>query len=266
MADQFAWQGLSIHLEDYWRPERVTGSWAEGYLSFAGERDDHLQIRWSSAKAPKDLNKRVLSYFSNLETAARKRKQPFRSELDLLDSGDCEFEWHAGPKGYGRIGWEPITKRIVLVERSGRAGDSFKREAREMWAGLRGHQDGLIPWSLFGLSISLPRMYRFDSFRALSGHITFKFTNRGSRVRAERWGFGNQLVEAKGLEKWALIAMGQMQLEKNGDLLTLRKRLPIYRQNTAFVRHEPEHNRIITLASTHLRGVEPNTDWLKCDF
>lgn len=244
----------------------MTGSWAEGYISFAGERDDHLQIRWSTAKTPKELNKRVLSYFSKLETAARKRKQPFKSDLNLLDSGDCEFEWHAGPKGYGRIGWEPVTKRIVLIERSGRGGDSFKREAREMWSRLKGHGGDLIPWSLFGLSVSIPRTYRLDSFKAMSGHITFKFSNRGARLQAERWGFGNQLVEAKGLENWATSLFGKMELVSNDSVLRLSRNLPFGRQKSALVKHESEHNRIITLSSTHRKGAGPSDEWLKCEF
>ncbi len=266
MAKQFAWQGVSLSLTDYWRPERITGTWDDGYLSFAGERDDHLQIRWNRAKAPKELNRRVLTYFSKLEAGARKRKEAFRSNLEMLDAGDCEFEWHAGIKGYGRIGWDAETKRVLFLERSGKGGDSFKREARSFWEGLACHASDLVPWSLFGLSVSVPHTARLHSFKALSGHITFKFGCRGLSVQAERWGFGNQLVGSKGLVNWAKAVFGNLRVEEQQEGVLLYKRMPFGKKKTVFVKHEAEHNRIISLACVHNSNYLPSENWLKCDF
>ncbi|MCH8273471.1 MAG: hypothetical protein IH851_01615 [Armatimonadetes bacterium] len=265
---RFAWQGFSLPLSDEWRPAILSGGHREGYVRLEGEREDAIQVRWKAGRAPRQLNQRVLKYFGNLEGAARRRKLEFKGELDPNDDGSVEFRWRAGLKGYGRMWHDAGTNRVMLFERSGRAKDSFKQEARALWEALETFGSGLWPWSVVGLSVRVPAHYRLESWKLLSGRTTLAFRGRGAKVAADRWCFASQLIARHGLTDWARAATGLSELVEERDgavrlsgrpgLLSRARRWEV----VALVRHDPARNHLIVLHSEHAPGLGPEWEWL----
>jgi hypothetical protein len=245
-----------LPLSDDWRPAVLAGDYSQGYVRLDGEREDIFQIRWHAVKRATDLNRRVLSYFSSLERAAKRRKNEFWGEMTDA-SAAIEFEWRAGPKGYGRLWFDEETRRVFILERSGRSQDSFKRPFREAAAEFETHSGARAPWAILGLSLSLPASFRLRRFKLLSGRSEFEFRTKGCSLRAERWAFAEQLIARHGLQEWAVQVSRMKHVEESNSTrvwLTARK-------STALVSWNREENQLTMIRAVHSKGREPQWDF-----
>lgn len=254
---RFAWQGFSLPITDDWRPAVISGTFREGYVRLEGDRESVIQVRWKSSKPVKALNRRVLEYFSQLEKTAKKSKRTFRSEIDVIHDRFVEYHWHAGAKGYGRMWFDPSAKRVLFVERSGRGTDSFKREARELFDHFESHTQEMLPWSLLGLSLSLPSHYVLSSFKLLSGRTTLHFKTRGAKLTAERWAFASQILAKHSLEDWAVSATGI-----KSEPTPYESGLKLSRgRKSALIKHDEPNNQLLLLYAVHSPANEPQWEY-----
>lgn len=254
---RFAWQSFSLPITDDWRPAVISGTFREGYVRLEGDRESVIQVRWKSSKPVKALNRRVLEYFSQIEKTAKRAKQDFHSELDVIEEGLVEYHWHAGAKGYGRMWFDAEAKRVFFVERSGRGTDSFKRDARELFDQFESHTGERRPWSLLGLLLSLPSKYDLSSFKLLSGRTTLNFKTRGSKLIAERWAFASQILSKHPIEDWAVSATGI-----KSDPMPDQSGLKLSRgRKTALVLHDEPNNQLLVLNAVHSAANEPQWDY-----
>ncbi len=235
----------------------LSGTQREGYVRLEGEREAVIQVRWKASKPVTGINRRVLAYFSQIERTAKRSRQAFRSNIDILESGAVDYEWHAGAKGYGRMWFEPEARRVMFVERSGRSGDSFKREARELVDSVECHTGSPIPWSILGVSVWLPANLQLSSFKLLSGRTTLVFKRRLEKFTVDRWAFASQLLAKHDFCGWAVAATGiKADCEVGKDGIRLNKG-----RRTALVMHDQERNQLLVINAVHSRAHAPQWDF-----
>lgn len=266
---RFAWQGFSFLTDESWRPVTLSGSRKMGYVRLEGEKEDAIQVRWQFRKfQPPDLRPHILEYFSALEKSARKRKLDFKSELKPQDACEVYYEWHAGLKGYGKATYDGSSRRVFLIEYSGRKQDSLKKLSKNLFDSFKIHQEELIPWEILGLKISLPWSFQLEEAALLSGKISLTFKSKKYRVSAERWGFAEQLIKQHGFEKLTQSLTGLQNAEQIDDNRILLTGKPstleqlMKMQKTALVKFEKETNNLICVVATHIKSELPKWEWI----
>ncbi|HWP30824.1 MAG TPA: hypothetical protein VNK96_03725 [Fimbriimonadales bacterium] len=277
LQQRFSWQGISFPVNEDWRPVVFSGTEREGYVRLEGENEGKIQLRWNLSRVCPNLERNLAKYFDALKRGAKKRGFVFQGGHENSSPHALLFEWHAGNKGYGCIAYQSATKHVILLERSGRREDSFKREARILWENLQTYPvetqaDVLRPWEVYGLSVRLPVKYKLDSFRFLSGRTTLFFRSKGARLKAERWGFAKQLIEKHGFVEWACAATGlqnvlSLQTENDEEKLVLSGRPVLwkrflFREAKALISYHRNRNQIALIQSEYSKGNEPRWEWL----
>lgn len=251
---------MSFPVGDDWRPLTLAGTFRDGYARFETSGGLLIQVKWKSARTGDHLNRKVLEYFSRLESGAKKRRLGFQGDFDLGDSF-VDFSWHAGVKGYGRLLWDSETRRTVLVEQSGDAKKSFKREAREWCQAVKTFGGPTLPWSLLGLRLQIPDRFTIRDWKLFSGRITLNFLTRGSRMIVDRWSFAEQLTASKGLRGWGESATGLAASATNNEIVTLEGgRWP--KRARAIVVHQEDRNQLVVLRSEGRRPELPEPAWV----
>lgn len=147
--------------------------------------------------------------------------------------------------------------RVMFLERSGRNSDSFKREARELFETIQSHDAERMPWSLIGLSISIPAEYQLQSYKLLSGRTTLHFRRRGAKLTADRWAFASQLLAKHNFGQWAITATG---IKANPSFDGPKVRLSAGKR-TALALHDEDRNQLLVLNAVHSRNLEPQWDY-----
>ena len=223
---------------------------------------DLLQIRWESCKRPpNNLAVRASKYLVGLKHAARKRKQVLTHSLQDTQ-GWVDFKWNAESKGAGRLLFDAGSSRVFILERSGGKGSSIVAEAHRIFDSFDTHQE-LLPWSVLGFEIRLPKNIKLEKFKFLTGRLTLQFKGKGIAVTAERWALADKILEKHDLLEWArgLIGDGEAFFTPNSLSLLLKPKLPWQRVTEAYVRHDAEGNRLLVLKAQH-RNRPPSLDWL----
>ncbi len=266
---RFAWQGFSFLVNEFWRPVTLSGSRKTGYVRLEGEKEDAIQVRWQFRKSqPPDLRPYILEYFSALEKSARKRKLDFKGELKSEDTYEVFYEWHAGLKGYGKATYDGSSRRVFLIEYSGRKQDSLKKLSKNLVDGFEIHQEELIPWEILGLKINLPWSFQLEEAVLLSGKISLTFKSKKNKISTERWGFAEQLIKQHGFEKLTQNLTGLQnaeQIDDNRILLTGKPSMLeqlMKMQKTALVKFEKETNNLICVVATHIKSESPKWEWI----
>ncbi len=121
------------------------------------------------------------------------------------------------------------------------------------------------PWAIFGLETSLPRGLRVERKEFRAGRTSLVLKGRRVVLRAERWGFGSQLVERHGLEPWARAALVMPRAEVHEEPMGLRLRqarlFPAPAE--ALVALQAERNQIVAIVATARDPKwRPEWDWL----
>jgi hypothetical protein len=158
-------------------------------------------------------------------------------------------------KGYGKAAWDATNRRVFLMERSGPSDVAFKRESRGQLEAMTFAEGANLDWEVLGLSISLPRRFRFFRWDPLSGRIRLVFRSRFSTVVAERWSLADRLLQDGGLAVWARKAFGATPLvEREGSVRLVRG--GVFREASLVV-HQADRNQILVLRERGMRlGLE----------
>ena len=246
----FGWYGISLDLPDDWAPAAITGQRNEGYVRLASTGKVGIQIRWRSAKHAGHLPDRLPTYFDRLAKDAKKAKVPFESEI--FEDGDrVLYRYKGALNGRGVLLYHAASKRIVFLESVSSSTASLEGPMRDALRSLRLDEDGLETWAALGLKVRLPEGLMVERRTFMSGRIALDLATRGAKIRAERWGFGEQLIQKHGLADWSRNALQMAKAEVEelecGVKLTLKRPLvpPIF----GIAAFDTENNQIQTVRS-----------------
>ncbi len=259
----FAWQGFSVALPDDWRPASLTGTRKQGYVRLEAGSHDLLQIRWETCKQPPlDIEARARGYVSRLEEVAKKKNDPVTSSKVVVSDVGADFKWRGSVKGVGRLFYESDSKRVFIIERSGKRNDSLAAETGRLL-------DTFAPtaaWCVFGFEVQPPKDLELEKFKFLTGRITLHLKGKDLELMAERWGLADSILSKHSLEDWAKAVCDAGEVCADPVGLRLAPRAPLPKRTLGFkaealVRHDPKLNRLLVLRAVH-KGRPPEWGWL----
>jgi hypothetical protein len=257
----FAWQGFQIEHPDDWAPALISGQREEGYARIASPEAVSYQIRWKQSKKNADLQRTLDEYLARLARDAKKLKTKFKSETERIDS-NLEYRWSGAGNGKGLL--LQRGGRTFFLEASSTSNRSVQSHFRDLEHSFQTNEGNYEPWSVFGLAVNLPTGFGVEKHVFQSGRTRIEWRDRSTRVVAERWGFGEQILARHTFEQWAMDSMAMpkakiMEAEKGLELVKERPFLKIYGLATC----DLDRNQLVTLKVTcrSAKG-RPDWDWL----
>ena len=209
--------GVSLATPEDWSPVSVSGPGERGYLKIVSPDSRALEVRWERPKGAVSIPTALERYLSELERAARKSGQEFRSRprpkglshVRPREQAPLTYAWEADRKALGCLWHCGECGRLVMAELSG-APDAELSLAGELLRGIRDHgePDPDRPgtrrnrWSLYGLTLAAPEAYRMERHTLRTGHQRFELRERGSTLVAERWGLARIALRGTELRSW----------------------------------------------------------------
>lgn len=259
----FAWQGFQIEHPEDWAPALISGNRQEGYVRIASPDDLSLQIRWK--KHPQDsksLSKLLPGYLRQLERDSKKTKTKFTSRIDGRDEGTWRYQWKGAGNGTGSLLW--FHDRAFFIEASSLSNRSTNSQHDRLVSTFQSHQGDREPWMVFGLEVLLPTGFGVEKHLFQSGRTRIEWRDRSTRIAAERWGFGEQILARHTFEQWAMdsMAMPKAKITEVNQGLELSHEtllLKTYGLATCHI----DRNQLVTLKVTcrSPKG-RPDWDWL----
>lgn len=209
--------GVSLRVPEDWSPVSVSRPGERGHLKIVSPDSRALEIRWEQPRRAVSVPTALDRYLAELQRAARKSGQEFRSRLRprLLshvrprDQAPLSYTWEADRKALGCIWHCGECGRLVMAELTGDP-DAELSLAGELLRGIRDHgePDADRPekrrnrWSLYGLTLSAPETYRMERHTLRTGHQRFELRECGSTLVAERWGLARIALRGTDLRAW----------------------------------------------------------------
>jgi len=253
----FGWYGFALDLPDDWAPAAITGQRNEGYVRLASTGKVGLQIRWRAAKRPGHLPDRLPPYFDRLAKDAKRKRVDFESEIHE-EEGRVLYRYRGVMHGRGALLHHSASQRVFFVEAVSTTGASLEGPMRDALRSFTVDEDGMETWAALGLRVRMPQGLMVERRSFVSGRIGLDLAARGVKVRAERWGFGEQLIQKHGLEGWARNALqipkAEIHEETEGVRLLLRR--PLLPPILGIAAFDAERNQIQTV-----RVVSRNPKW-----
>jgi hypothetical protein len=262
----FGWQGFAFDHPDDWAPVALTGRREEGYARVSSPTKASFQARWHRVRSPGNLQQRLKQYFQRLEQDARRAKQTFSQEFEEKD-GRLLYHWTGAGQGRGALFHCPESSRVFILEAVGDRRGSLLSPFRSLIDSFRSFDEAdPEEWSLFGLSLRLPPGLSLERKTLRAGRTELVFKARGARIWADRWGFGEQLIQKHGLEPWARAALNARDavatLESDRVELLSRSSL-IKPAQRALALYQPARNQIVTVrVASRSAQWRPDWDWL----
>ena len=256
----FAWQGFQFGHPDDWAPSLITGNRDEGYVRLASPEALSYQVRWKRLRTA-DHRRSLDDYLSKLKRDAGKLKVKFQSTVQQ-DGDSLVYRWTGAGNGRGRLATRG--ERTFFLEASSTSNRSAQGAFQELDSSfLAEHEDHEL-WSLFGLAVRLRSGLAVERHLFQSGRTRVEWKDRLGRIVAERWGFGEQILEKHSFEDWAKQSMGmeRAKVETSGRGLALALSRPLLK-TFGLATFDADRNQLVTVKtlSRGLRG-RPEWDWL----
>lgn len=262
----FGWEGFSLEHPEDWAPATLSGHRQEGYARVVSPDRLGIQIRWKAAKLNVGLKTALDSYLARLRNDAKKADVPFTSDIDQ-DGSQWTYRYHGVAHGRGALFFSKACGRLFFLELFSTHRDSLQTPFRQTLESFRSFGDDRNElWSVLGLHFLAPRGLIVERKDFQAGLIRLHMNVKGVHLRAERWGFAQQLVAQHGLEAWsrAVLELPKCPVETSAaGLRFVRNAFWPQSPVEALVKTEPDSNQILTLrVSTRRAEWSPQWNWL----
>lgn len=260
---RFAWQGFELEHPEDWAPVKLSGTYSEGYAQISGTGSAVLQVRWLKAGTP--TRTAVESYLGRLERDARRARHRFDYHIEDGEN-QIPYTYRSTRSGRGCLlaGRSECDRRVFLLELSS-DGSPRKAVFDEVLASFSPQGDGCFEWSLFGLNVRIPRGLSLQGKELKAGKTVLEFSDRGSLIRCERWGFAEQILGRHDLLDWVR-SVGRLP---SGDVVSnCPRQVELFRRGGLkpavwlLARVQPDRNQITLIRSeSRVQSMRPQWGW-----
>lgn len=197
-----AWHGWRFAIRPRWAPVKIDGDAANGALLIADLASPKLVVRWRRLSRKTDPAKAVIRTLrEDIGQLAADEAKPHTPPGGAFSDGLL----YRDPEPPGRdvwIGFSPATNRLVSL--------SYHAKRRDQVLG-----DELLPtladtdpagpqeWSVFELSLRLPRALPLVSHRLNAGDLGLTFSQKRTTLTVRQIGPASVALSRMPLEKWA---------------------------------------------------------------
>ena len=248
------WGGITLELPADWELSGLSGDDKSGYLRLEDADMPRLELKWSESKQKKPDLQRVLDDYFKLVRKNYKRKDTnlhiqrnvnlIKDEEFFEDREVVFFNWKGDFRASGVIFHCQICKRITIVQVMGHLKENIKEITSRIFRSVQDHPVGQATlWSAYQLNAEVPRRYRLDKHKLLSGYLLFSFVDGSRKVSIERYGVADVTLKEQDLEEWfrgryakAIRGYGFSIESSNGDA---EERLTLIGEETRLIDRVP---------------------------
>ena len=187
----FGWAGIQLEVPTTWELSGLSGDQKTGYLRLDDGEMPRLELKWAHTRKKKpDLHATLDEYFKLIrKTYKRGTELSFRRNVNLIKDAEffegrtvLGFSWKGSIRANGLI--FHAGKRITIVQVMGRPKENLRPTVLRIFQSIVDRSDApLTLWSAYGLKLGVPKEYRLERQKLLSGYLLFAFGAKPARFQ-----------------------------------------------------------------------------------
>ena len=179
----FGWAGIQLEIPTTWELSGLSGDQKTGYLRLDDADMPRLELKWAHTRRKKpDLHATLDEYFKLIRKTYKKGGElSFRRNVDFIKDSEFSegrtvlgFSWKGSIRANGLI--FHAGKRITIVQVMGRLKENWRPTVLRIFQSIVDHRDApQTLWSAYGLKLGVPKEYKLERQKLLSGYLLFAF-------------------------------------------------------------------------------------------
>ena len=179
----FGWAGIQLEIPTTWELSGLSGDQKTGYLRLDDAEMPRLELKWAQTRRKKpDLHATLDDYFKLIRKTYKKGAElSFRRNVNLIKDPEffegrtvLGFSWKGSIRANGLI--FHAGKRIIIVQVMGRLKENWRPIVLRIFQSIMDHGDApQTLWSAYGLKLGVPKEYKLERQKLLSGYLLFAF-------------------------------------------------------------------------------------------
>ena len=188
----FGWAGIQLEIPTTWELSGLSGDEKTGYLRLDDAEMPRLELKWAHTRRKKpDLHATLDEYFKLIRKTYKKGTElSFRRNVNLIKEEEffkgrtvLGFSWKGSIRANGLI--FHAGKRITIVQVMGRLKENWRPTVLRIFQSIADRGDApQTLWSAYGLKLGVPKAYKLERQKLLSGYLLFAFVAKPLRFRS----------------------------------------------------------------------------------
>ena len=188
----FGWAGIQLEIPTAWELSGLSGDQKTGYLRLDDADMPRLELKWAPTRRKKpDLHATLDEYFKLVRKNYKKGAElSFRRNVNFIKDPEffegrtiLGFSWKGSIRANGLI--FHTGNRITIVQVMGRLKENWRPTVLRIFQSIV--DDGNAAqtlWSAYGLKLGVPREYKLERQKLLSGYLLFAFVAKKERFQS----------------------------------------------------------------------------------
>ncbi len=188
----FGWAGIELEIPTTWELSGLSGDQKTGYLRLDDPEMPRLELKWAHTRRKKpDLHATLDEYFKLIRKTYKKGTElSFRRNVNFIKEEEffegrtvLGFSWKGSIRASGLI--FHTGKRITIVQVMGRLKENWRPTVLRVFESIADRGDApLTLWSAYGLKLGVPKEYKLERQKLLSGYLLFAFVAKPVRFQS----------------------------------------------------------------------------------
>lgn len=188
----FGWAGIQLEIPTTWELSGLSGDQKTGYLRLDDAEMPRLELKWAHTRRKKpDMHATLDEYFKLIRKTYKKGAElSFRRNVNFIKDPEffegrtvLGFSWKGSIRANGLI--FHAGKRITIVQVMGRLKENLRPTVLRIFQSITDHRDApQTLWSAYGLKLGVPREYKLERQKLLSGYLLFAFVAKKERFQS----------------------------------------------------------------------------------
>lgn len=188
----FGWAGIELEIPTTWELSGLSGDQKTGYLRLDDPEMPRLELKWAHTRRKKpDLHATLDEYFKLIRKTYKKGAElSFRRNVNFIKEKEffegrtvLGFSWKGSIRASGLI--FHTGKRITIVQVMGRLKENWRPTVLRVFESITDRGDApLTLWSAYGLKLGVPKEYKLERQKLLSGYLLFAFVAKPVRFQS----------------------------------------------------------------------------------
>ncbi len=187
----FGWAGIQLEIPTTWELSGLSGDQKTGYLRLDDGDMPRLELKWAHTRRKKpDLQATLDEYFKLIRKTYKKGTElSFRRNVNLIKDDELfdgytvlGFSWKGNIRANGLI--FHVGKRVTIVQVMGRLKENWRPTVLRVFQSIVDRSEASQTlWSAYGLKLGVPKEYKLERQKLLSGYLLFAFAAKPVRFQ-----------------------------------------------------------------------------------
>ena len=187
----FGWAGIQLEIPTTWELSGLSGDQKTGYLRLDDGDMPRLELKWAHTRRKKpDLQATLDEYFKLIRKTYKKGTElSFRRNVNLIKDDELfdgytvlGFSWKGNIRANGLI--FHVGKRVTIVQVMGRLKENWRPTVLRVFQSIVDRSEASQTlWCAYGLKLGVPKEYKLERQKLLSGYLLFAFAAKPVRFQ-----------------------------------------------------------------------------------